>query len=237
MNHEIHKNREQRTEEVRDIIDRMPQGIGKFVTLIVSGFAALLLILGLMIDYPEKVTGSIAITARLAPVRLVSNTSGKLHLLKNNNDLLRENQIVACLDNPARLEDVLTVENFLLHNSSDSLCSMPVFNALTTDKVLGELSLPYYTFLNSLQKQFNYKEGKPYDKKVECAKMLLNSQLKLMELALKQMGSNATSLKLVGKNLHRDSMLFRSSTIAEADLERSAVNYLGMAENNQATSK
>src|SRR5512133_134727 len=166
MEGEINKNTDQRTEEVRDIIDRMPRGIGKTVSLIVAGLAALLLMLGLMIDYPEKVTGSISITARLAPVRLVANASGKLHLLKNNNDLLVENQIIACLDNPARLDDVLAIEKFLQNNSSDSLYNQPSINALATDVVLGELSMPYYTFLNSLQKQFNYKEGKPYEKKL-----------------------------------------------------------------------
>lgn len=237
MDHEIHKNTDQRTEEVRDIIDRMPQGIGKTVSLIVAGLAALLLMLGMMIDYPEKVTGSISITARLAPVRLVANASGKLHLLKNNNDLLGENQIIACLDNPARLDDVLAIEKFLQHNSSDSLCNQPEYNALETDVVLGELSMQYYTFLNSPQKQFNYKEGKPYAKKLDNAKMLLKSQLQLMEFIRQQMGVNATSLKIVGKNLRRDSLLFRSATIAEVDLERSAVNYLGMVENNQAMDK
>jgi hypothetical protein len=237
MDSEMDKNVDQRTEEVRDIIDRMPQGIGKIVTIIVSGLAALLLMLGMMIDYPEKVTGSISITARLAPVRLVANTSGKLHLLKNNNDLLQENQIIACLDNPARLDDVLAIENFIQHNSSDSLCNQPENNVLRTDVVLGELSMQYYTFLNSLQKQFNYKEGKPYGKKLESAKMLLRSQLQILEFNRQQIGVNATSLKIVGKNLHRDSLLYRSATIAEVDLERSAVSYLGMVENNQALEK
>ena len=64
----------QRTEEVRDIIDRMPYGIGKIVALIVVGLAVLLLFVGLMIDYPEKVSGPISTTSRQAPVRLVAIT-------------------------------------------------------------------------------------------------------------------------------------------------------------------
>lgn len=237
MKKEIDKSITQRTEEVRDIIDRMPHGIGKIVTLIVAGLAALLLFLGLMIDYPEKVTGPISITARQAPVRLVANTSGKLHLLKNNNDLLKENQIIACLDNPARLDDVLAIEDYLERNSIDSLYNQPQIKELPTTLVLGELSMPYYTFLNSFQKHLNYKEGKPYAKKLESAKTLLNSQMQLMDYNRQQMNTNTTSLKIIGKNVHRDSLLFHSATIAEADLERSAVSYLTKVENNQAMGK
>lgn len=237
MDAEIQKNHGERTEEVRDIIDRMPQGTGRIVALIMICLAGVLLSLGLMIDYPEKVTGTISITAHQAPVRLVSNTSGKLRLLVNNNGQVGENQIVAFLDNPARLEDVLKIEEFLRHSSADSLYNHPVADVLKTGVVLGELSMPYYGLLNSLQKRFNYVKGKPYAKKLESARLLLESQLQLIESNREQMGTNAISLKLIGRNLHRDSLLFRSATIAEIDLERSAVSYLGRVENKQVMEK
>jgi len=233
----IDKSINQRTEEVRDIIDRMPNGIGKFVTLIVAGLAALLLLLGWMIDYPEKVTGPISITARQAPVRLVANTSGKLHILKSNNDSLTEGQIIAWIDNSARLEDVLAVECYLQHNCVDSLYNQPQIKGIETNMVLGELSMPYYNFLNSLQKHLIYRKGKPFAKKMESAKTSLESQLQLKEFNRQQMNTNTTSMKIIGKNVHRDSLLFHSSTIAEVDLERSAVNYLGQVENNISIGK
>jgi len=237
MENDISKNINQRTEEVRDIIDRMPHGIGKIVALVVAGLAILLLFLGMMIDYPEKVTGPISITARLAPVRLVANTSGKLHLLKYNNDILQEDQVIAWIDNPARLDDVLAIEVYLEHYSIDSLYKKPKNKKLKTDLVLGELSGSYYAFLNSLEKYMNYIEGKPYLKKLESTKTLLKSQLQLMEFNRQQMNTNSIALKLMGKNVHRDSILYHSSTIAEADLEKSAVNYLAKMENNQVMDK
>ncbi|NEW85590.1 MAG: HlyD family efflux transporter periplasmic adaptor subunit [Mariniphaga sp.] len=207
------------------------------VMIFVAGFAMLLLFFGFFIDYPEKVTGPISITARQAPVRLVANTSGKLHLLKGNNDLLKENETIAYLDNPARLADVLTIENYLQTNCADSLSNQPEIKNLPTNLVLGELSQPFYTFLNSLQKLAHYKDGKPYEKKLASAKSLLNSQKQLTAFNRKQMNTNIASLKIVGKNVHRDSVLFHSSTIAEADLERSAISYLGKVENNQTIEK
>ena len=107
-NDEFHQTFE-RTEEVRDIIDRMPYRTGRVVAILVTGLCALLLLFGWLIEYPETVSGPVTITSRQAPVRLVANVSGKLHLLKNSGDTLLENDIVGLMDNPARLQDVLEV--------------------------------------------------------------------------------------------------------------------------------
>ena len=147
MKKEIDHTITQRTEEVKDIIDRMPHGTGKMVAIIVACLAALLLFFGWMIDYPEKVSGPISITAREAPVRLVANSSGKLHLLKNNNDPVKEDQVIACLDNPARLEDVSKMEDYLELHSIDSLYKQPTLQGLPINLVLGELGNSYYSFI------------------------------------------------------------------------------------------
>ena len=227
----------QRTEEVRDIIDRMPHRTGRIVSVIVACLAALLVLFGLTIDYPEKVTGTISITAMQAPVRLVANTSGKLHFLKMDGDMIRENEIMGYLDNPARLTDVMKIEKFLQENRADSIIKRPENSSLSNDLILGELSSSYYTFLNSLQKLGQYKIGKPYEKRLESAKLLLESQLHLLIVNLDQRNTNISSLNIIGNNVHRDSLLFRSATIAEADLERSAVSYLGKVESNQQIAK
>jgi len=117
------------------------------------------------------------------------------------------------------------------------LYNQPQIKGIATNLVLGELSIPFYSFLNALQMHLNYNEGMPYQKKMESAKTLLKSQLQLMEFNRQQMSTNTSSLKIIGKNVHRDSLLFHSATIAEADLERSAVNYLAKVENNQAMGK
>ncbi len=227
----------QRTEEVRDIIDRMPHRTGRIVSVIVASLAAFLLLFGLIIDYPEKVTGTISITARQAPVRLVANTSGRLHLLKMDGELLRDNETMGYLDNPAKLTDVMKIEKFLLENRADSIIDWPENSNLANDLILGELSIAYYTFLNSLQKMEQYKSGKPYEKRLESTRKLLASQLRLLIVNLDQRNTDIASLNIIGKNVHRDSLLFRSATIAEADLERSAVSYLGKVESNQQIEK
>jgi len=227
----------QRTEEVRDIIDRMPHRTGKIVAMLVCGLSALLLFFGWLIEYPETVSGPVSITSRQAPVRLVSNISGKLHLLKNNGDNLSENDVIAYMDNPAKLQDVQNVEHFLNENQLEEL-----FNGSTTLKfpettALGELSSVYFSFCNAFEKLKQDRIGKPYDKKRASLVSLENSQIQLCSHNRKQMETKAKSLKIAGKKIHRDSLLFNSSTIAELDLDQSSINYLSLLESSQAMNK
>ncbi|WP_187367616.1 hypothetical protein [Bacteroides bouchesdurhonensis] len=74
----------ERNEEVQAIIDRMPTRSATYAIILTLLLAGAIVTLGFIIKYPETVDGQISITARLAPVRLVANTSGKLHLLVNN---------------------------------------------------------------------------------------------------------------------------------------------------------
>ena len=60
-----------RSEELDEIIDRMPMAFGKWVALAVIVFAALFLLFGWIIKYPDMVTGQIKINAQNPTVRLV----------------------------------------------------------------------------------------------------------------------------------------------------------------------
>jgi len=102
---------------------------------------------------------------------------------------------------------------------------------------LGELSSVYFSFRNAMEKLAQYRSGQPYDKKRASLVSLLKSQTELFDYNRKQMDTRTRSLKLSGKSMHRDSILYGSSAIAELDLDRSAISYLGLLENTLAMSK
>ncbi|WP_423127968.1 HlyD family secretion protein [Gaoshiqia sp. Z1-71] len=226
-----------RTEEVRDVIDRMPYRPGRMVALLIAGLFILLVSLGWIIEYPETVSGPVTVTARQAPVRLVSNSSGKLHLLKENGDSLLENDVIAVMDNPANLADVFLVEQFVADKPLDSLIFITEEAKLPMVTALGELSSIYYSFCDAFEKMAQYNTWQPYQKKRESLKTQLEAQTQLLQHNRQQMDTKKQSLKIAGKNLHRDSILFRSSAIAELNLDQSSVSYLGLLESTQAMNK
>ena len=68
-----------KSEEVQDIIDRMPTYWTKWITLCVSILIGIIIILSFLIKYPDTIDGIISITGGEAPVRLVAKSSGRIH--------------------------------------------------------------------------------------------------------------------------------------------------------------
>ena len=232
MNQESQDNNRKSSEEVQDIIDRMPGKTGRIVAVIIIFIAGLLMFFGWLIEYPEKVSGPVSITARQAPVRLVANSSGKLRLLKQSSDTVLENEIIAYIENPASLEDIRKIEDFLINNNPDSLFLNPGFTVTVATLSLGELSQSFYNFLNYLEKIEQYNKGKPFEKKIRSLSLLLKSQLELEEYYQRQLSTKEKTLQIAGKSIKRDSILYRSSAIAEQDIDRSSINYLGVLESS-----
>ena len=74
-----------RSEEVTDIIERMPTGWTRIIVTIIMIIVIVMVSLGFIIKYPDTVMGEISITGEKAPVRLISSASGRLQLLVKNN--------------------------------------------------------------------------------------------------------------------------------------------------------
>ncbi len=103
----------QRSEEVQTIIDRMPTKGATYAIILTSLLITIILILGFIIKYPDTVDGQISITAQLAPIRLIANTSGRLHLLHENKTTVNEGEVIAYIDNEANYQDILIVDSLL----------------------------------------------------------------------------------------------------------------------------
>ena len=132
----------QRSEEVQTIIDRMPTRGATYAIILTTLLILIILILGFVIKYPDSVDGQISITAHIAPVRLVANTSGKLHLLHENRTSVCEDQVIAYIDNEANYKDILLLDSLLNRYSNQDLEDFPIRSGL----ILGGASSPYNSF-------------------------------------------------------------------------------------------
>src|SRR5699024_9628688 len=84
------------SEEVQDIIERMPTKFGWWITGIVLFIVALLLFFGWKVRYPDVVTGSVVITTTVSPIKLVAKKAGKLQLrIPESQTVVEEGDIVA----------------------------------------------------------------------------------------------------------------------------------------------
>lgn len=204
---------DKRSEEVADIIDRMPTGWTKLVVAIIMVIVVTMVTLGCVIKYPDTVTGQISITGEIAPVRLISSASGRLQLLIDNNTEVREGTCIGYLETGAVYMDILSL---------DSLCRvMPEIGTKIDfpDKLeLGALSVYYNDFVLSYIKYDQLRKTKVYD---NMRKTLRNQQLSNKQVSKnlkKEIDLNNEVLTNLHKQYASDSILHKSGAISDEEL-------------------
>lgn len=146
-----------RTEEVQDIIDRMPTRWTLWIMAVMTGIVVTAMILSVIIKYPDSVSGEITITGVKAPVRMVASASGNIHLLSADREQVSRGTVVGYIDCGADISDVLSMEG---------LCSAPLPHdtVLRTDgnPSLGPLSVAYNDFVLAYRKYDQLRSSKVY---------------------------------------------------------------------------
>ncbi len=227
-----------RSEEVRDIIDRMPMTFGRWVAIAVVVFAVLLLVFGWVIRYPDTVTGQIKINSDRVPVKLIANASGKLHLLDlHARDEVKENDYVAVIQNSADTKDMQQV-SMLINQFNPNQESLKNLEIPLPEKVsLGELNLKYYTFLSALKGWTQYEEDDPYGQQASS----LREDIRWKEVLQKQTKENLETtrekLEITRKWYDRDASLNKSAVLSEQELDATKNAYLSARQGVQSLEK
>lgn len=206
---------DKRSEEVADIIDRMPTGWTRLVVAIIMIIVITMVTLGCVIKYPDTVTGQISITGEVAPVRLISSASGRLHLLVENNTEVKKGTCLGYIESGAVYEDILSL---------DSLCNvMPDTDTqidFPDNLELGALSGYYNDFVLSYIKFNQLRETKVYD---NMRRTLRNQQLSsshVSENLKREIDLNSEVLANMHRQYASDSILHKSGAISDEDLSQ-----------------
>jgi hypothetical protein len=227
MPKEIEPETRQRTEEVQNIIERMPTNFGLWVTLIITSLVMLLTLFGWLIKYPDVVMGQIVINSNVAPLKLISNSSGKLKLLKiESKSTIRENEIIAYIESSANINSVMQIEHIIRQFDPNSDNPATIQHTLPDHVSLGELNSKYYVFKNSLQEAVDYEQDKPLTNQKRNIVSLLAQQQVAIAGSSEQVQMEHRSMVLGYKSFKRDSILFIKKVISEAEFDNSQLSYV-----------
>ena len=153
-----------RSEEITDIIDRMPTSFGRKMAWLVTVLALSILLLGWMVKYPDTVTGAIKINSDHASVKLVSMSSGNIHLMLDKNQThISQGDYIAVIENPASTSDMKRVASLLEKFHPEKLTRDNAHNPFPETVSLGELNAQYYIFLTALKNQICYWQENTYE--------------------------------------------------------------------------
>ncbi len=210
-----------RSEEVQDILGATPSwiiraGISVILLVVVS-----LLIGSWFFKYPDIIQSRITLTTQNPPASLIAKNSGKItDIFVSEKQKVKENQIIAIIENTANYQDVLKLETLLNKQKENSL----LIDSINFD--LGELQQIFSSYSRFLHDYNNFKELDYYNKKIESVRNQKRDFRLYYDRLWTQRGMKEQELKLAKKQFERDKSLFEKDVYSKSDFEKAEKQYL-----------
>jgi len=217
----------ERTEEVQEIISRMPSAFGIKISIFVAFIVAVMLSFGWIVKYPDVVNGSVTINANTTPIKLVANSSGKLNLNGfKDQDKVREGDYVAVIQNPANTADMRHVAKLLTSLNLKEKLQINTLKVFPRNVSLGEINIKYYTFLNALSQSIQHYNENLYDQQDIALRQMVQGYQRDILITKERLKVSEQNLALVRKNHTKDSTLLAKKVLSEVDNDRSVISLL-----------
>lgn len=222
------------SEEFADTVNKFP----KFNIILLYSLLAIIIvsfILLAIIKSPEIIIGEARVTAVKPPIELIAQNSGKI-ILKEfaSHKILKKDDFLAVIENPANEEDVKELKNVLKQFQSNILDLKTKNVSFALDSQLGEIQEYYINLVNILHACEDAKEHTENDAK----KALLSKQIGKYYEMLQQREDikkiKKSEIQLVKNKLTEDSILFSKGLILKGEYEQTIRNYYREKENLKA---
>jgi multidrug resistance efflux pump len=226
-------NIELRSEEVQEILTRVPHWMIRWGNVLFLALILLILAISWFVKYPDIIPAEAIITTEIPPQKEYAFSTGNFEaILIEDNQIVNRNQVLAVLENTANFRDVYALKSVLdgiqVNNRSFvyPLDSLPLL-------FLGDIEAQFALFENTyIQYKLN-KELDPYANedlanRVSIAE--LNRRLSSLE---SQRDINKTELEFARQNLKRQKNLFEKGVISAQDYENTQMQFAQTQRNYQ----
>ena len=210
---------ELRSEELQDVMGKIPSWILRRGIAVLFGIVIVLLVGSAFFMYPDMIQAPIVLTGSTPPAGVIAFSSGKLDMLDTqDNQEVKAGDYLAVIHNPAQTEDILYLKHFFnkLDIERDSVFTMPEKNLQ-----LGNLQSLYASFYIAL---FNYNEyirQQYYPNKIRMMKERIVQYGEQYNILLSQQKITEEQNALTDKNHERSSMLHEQGGISGKELDES----------------
>jgi multidrug resistance efflux pump len=216
---------ELRSEEVQDILTRVPHWMIRWGTALIFEIVLMMFFVAWFLKYPDVLTAEIVITTRIPPEKIVSRTSGRIEaVLVKDKAAVSENTILAVVENNANYKDVFIlkkcVDNFNLNNTKE----FPFY--LLKNAQLGDIENAYAIFQKACTAQELNSQLQPFE--IESKAQISESiQIKeRLNLLQQQRIINEKEIQLQKNDLNRFEVLYNKGIISTQDFENRKLGFL-----------
>lgn len=214
-----------RSEEVQDILTKVPHWMIRWGNVLFLSLILLLLLISWFVKYPDIILSEAVVTTEVPPQKEYARTSGKLDaILVEDNVSVKSGQPLAIIENTANYKDVfkltsiidtLTGNNRTFHFPIDSI---PIL-------FLGDVESSYSQFENSyILYQLN-KEYDPFSNEATANRYSISELRRRLQTLLSQRSINENELALSKSELQRNKSLFDKGVVSAQEYENKQREY------------
>lgn len=221
-------NIELRSDEVKEILGRVPNWIIRSGTTLFFVVIAVVVIGSYFFRYPDIIDSRLVLTTLNPPAELVARSSGKIQdLYVGDNEEVEEGSLLAIIENPAFNEDIFELkeklETFQGHLTGSENVSAHIVEGTFR---LGEVQSFYNTFLKACVDYQRFFELEYYDRKIDSYKKQISKYNMFYDRQYQQKKILESELAISKKQYERDSSLFQRGVIAQQNFQNSKKKYL-----------
>ncbi len=211
---------DERSEQVRDVLERLPVWIIQWGITVVFFCLVVLVLISWLLKYPDVISAQITITTSNPPASIVARAAGKLEsIYVQDQDTVQPGSLLASIVNTADLADVVYLKKQL-----DSLASSPV--SFVERLALGEVQEAYTRFVDHYRQFRYYQEFDPLKKEMWSIKRQIREHQRLLSAQTERHQTHQQQFLLAEKDHQRNQQLFRQGTIAARERENSEQTFL-----------
>ena len=224
---------ELRSEEVQEILTKVPHWMIRWGNMLFLILIVLLLLISWLIKYPDVIASEATITTQIPPQKEFAKTTGTLDaILVKDHQYVTAKQPLAIIENTANYQDVFQLKSIIdtiaISNSGFKfpMDSIPIL-------FLGEIEAQYALFENSyVQYQLN-KELQPYSNEALANQYSISELNRRLRTLKAQKDINKTELVFKEKEVQRNELLFEKGVISAQDFENKQLEYAQARRNYQ----
>ena len=219
-----------RSDEVQEILTRPPGWLVRWGITVLFIIIICLFTGSYFFKYPDTINASIIITSENLPANVVARTTGRIDtIFVSEKHIVKKDQMLAYIENPAILEDVLDLKSQLKDFSTDSI---HIFESTFTRVFsLGDLQLVFSTFKKALNDYNYFLTANYHNQKISVIEKQISVQKTISQKTKDQLNISQEQLESTRKIFDMDSLLFVKNVISPADFETAKSTYLQNQQN------
>ncbi len=214
---------ETRSEEVQDLLGRVPSWITRNGILLVIFILMVLIAGSWFFKYPDIITASVVVTSDNPPVHLLARVDGKLTSVRiHDKEKVKQGELLAMLESSLNYDDLTDLKErlVLLAPFVDEFKANQMIS-FQRNYLLGDIQPQFADFSRKYRDYLQFIDRNYYPGKIKSQQKQLTLSKSGYKSQLTKKKVLEEELQIIRKKYQRDSVLNKKGVLASEELEKS----------------